>query len=201
MAKQSAIFALTFVALFALAFLFLARVDVLPESKDPVSAGLQEQVVRTSSAQIAEEPVRIVAPAIGMDNTVLNPASTDIEVLDAALLKGAVRSPASALLGAEGTVLIFGHSSYLPIVRNQNYKVFNNIKKLKAGDTVSVWSATAEYRYTVMSVTTDTADADQILWVPLPAEGTHLMLVTCDSFGKKSNRFIVTADFQGAYRL
>ncbi len=198
MAKQSVAFALTFVALFALAFVFLAAVDALPE---PLSQSQSNINTRTSDVQVPALPIRIVAPAIGMDNNVLNPVSTDIDVLDAALLKGAVRSPVSALLGAEGTTLIFGHSSYLPIVHNQNYKVFNNIKKLKAGDTVSVMSATAEYRYTVVSVTTDTADADQILWVPLPEGGKHLMLVTCDSFGKKSNRFIVTADFQGSYSL
>lgn len=201
MAKQSALFAITFVALFALSFLFLAWVDVLPEPIDPASALSQPGGTTPLAGQYAELPVRIVAPAIGMDNNVLNPESSDIAALDAALLKGAVRSPDSSLLGAEGTVLIFGHSSYLPIVRNQNYKVFNNIKKLKEGDIVSVMSDTAEYRYKVKSVTTDTADADQVLWVELPKEGSNLMLVTCDSFGKKSNRFIVTAEFQGVYRL
>jgi LPXTG-site transpeptidase (sortase) family protein len=196
MAKQSASFALTFVALFALTFTFLAMVDALPE---PLPQNPSEQTpARTSDVLTPEQPIRIVAKSIGMDNTVLNPTSTDVEVLDSALLNGTVRYPQSALLGVDGTVLIFGHSSYLPIVRNQNYKAFNGIQRLKVGATVSVYSGTAEYRYTVTSVRLANATEDV---VELPSDGKYLTLVTCDSFGKKSARFVVTAEFAGAYAL
>ena len=198
MAKQSTTFALTFVALFALSFVFLAGMDSLPEPIEPVSTASVQSQVRTDAVQVAEAPTRIVAASIGMDNNVLNPESTDVEVLDAALLQGTVRYPQSALLGVDGTVLIFGHSSYLPIVHNQNYKAFNGIQKLKVGSTVSVYSATSEYRYTVKSVRLANATEDV---VELPATGKYLTLVTCDSFGTKSDRFIVTAEFAGAYVL
>ena len=110
----------------------------------------------------------------------------------------AARCATRPRLGEEGTVLIFGHSSYLPIVRNQNYKAFNGIQKLKVGETVSVYSATAEYRYTVTGVRLANATEDVI---ELPSTGKFLTLVTCDSFGTKSDRFVVTAQFQAAYTI
>src|SRR3989338_8162869 len=205
MAKQSTAFALTFVALFALAFVFLAGVDALPEPaslQNPEQNGLVEAqptrgpFVRDSAN--SDIPLRIVAKSIGLDKTIANPNSTDVETLDIALLGGTVRYPTSARLGEEGTGLIFGHSSYLPIVRNQNYKAFNGIQKLTAGETVSVYSATAEYRYTVTGVRLANATEDV---VELPAAGKFLTLVTCDSFGTKSDRFVVTAQFQAAYTI
>lgn len=206
MAKQSFTFAITFVALFALSFVFLAWVDALPNavtdgvtsSSDDTAQVATQQPAQAQGLQIAETPVRIEAKSIGLNKDVFNPDSTDVEVLDAALLKGTVRYPQSALLGTDGTVLIFGHSSYLPIVRNQNYKAFNGIQNLKVGETISVYSATAEYRYTVSSVRMANAKEDV---VELPATGKFLTLVTCDSFGTKSDRFVVTASFEGAYAL
>ncbi len=207
MAKQSTAFALTFVALFALAFVFLAGVDALPEPLGSQSPSQKVLGSPSGSAQpdrfaqdfaSPEMPTRIVAKSIGLDKTIANPTSTDVETLDTALQGGTVRYPTSARLGEEGTVLIFGHSSYLPIVRNQNYKAFNGIQKIKAGETVSVYSATAEYRYAVTGVRLANAAEDV---VELPATGKFLTLITCDSFGKKTDRYVVTAKFEGAYSL
>ena len=198
MGKQFVMFAITFVALFALTYAFMAAVDALPEPITQNANGGTSDVPWTSDVQTAEMPVRVIAKTIGLDNAVLNPESTEVAELDAALLKGTVRYPTSALLGVDGTMLIFGHSSYLPIVRNKNYKAFNGIQKLKAGDTVSVYSSTREYRYSVVGVRLANADEDV---VELPANGKYLALLTCDSFGTKSDRFVVTADFVGAYEL
>ena len=198
MGKQFIMFGLTFVALFALTYAFMAAVDALPEPITQNTNMGTSDVPRTSDVQVAELPVRVAAKSIGLDNTVLNPESTGVAELDAALLKGTVRYPTSALLGVDGTTLIFGHSSYLPIVRNKNYKAFNGIQKLKAGDTVSVYSSTREYRYVVVGVRLANADEDV---VELPSNGKYLALLTCDSFGTKSDRFVVTADFVGAYEL
>src|SRR3989344_4051301 len=193
MVKQTTSFSLTFMALFALIFVFLAAVDALPDPvrSDVASNGTEpSQIAQTTSP---ETPVRIFAKSIGLDKTVANPESTDVDVLDGFLLKGTVRYPTSALLGTSGTVLIFGHSSYLPIVNNQNFKAFNGIQNLKVGETVSVYSATAEYRYAVTSVRLANATEDVI---ELPATGKFLTLVTCDSFGKKTDRFVVMAEFK-----
>jgi len=37
--------------------------------------------------------------------------------------------------------------------------------------------------------------------IELPSTGKFLTLVTCDSFGTKSDRFVVTAQFQAAYTI
>ena len=197
MVKQSntAAFGALFVALFGLTFGFLALVGATPNiPPDSLIEPAQQQ--STMQDDNPELPVRIVARDIGLDQSVSNPVSTDIGVLDRALLKGGVRYPTSAQLGISGTVLIFGHSSYLPVVRNQAYKAFDGIQDLKPSQTISVYSGTTEYRYAVTGV--KVADANKDV-VELPQDGKHLTLVTCDSFGSKSNRFVVTADFVGEY--
>jgi len=124
--------------------------------------------------------------------------ATDIVTLDKELLKGAVRYPTSALLGETGNVVLFGHSSYLPVVRNQAYKAFNGIQKLAAGDIITVYSSTATYSYRVKSVTKESANDAGI---PLSVTGRVLTLSTCDSFGEKSDRFVVVADFVESHSI
>lgn len=196
-AKHSKAFAASFIAMFMLLFVFLAAMDALP---DPSAASAE---VEQTSSQIATIdtpalPVRVKAKDINLDVQVHNPTSTNVDALDQALLSGAARYPTSAKLGEIGTVLLFGHSSYLPIVHNQAYKAFDGIQNLKTGQIISVYSASAEYRYKVVGVRL--ADATQDV-VELASSGKHLTLVTCDSFSKKTDRFVVTADFVGTYAL
>lgn len=193
-AQHRGAFALVFLAIFGLTFAFLASVGATP---DPIAQrAAPEHGTEASPATTAEMPIRVVAEQINLDTTVSNPTSTDVSILDHALLSGAVRYPTSAELGVNGTVLLFGHSSYLPIVHNQAYKTFDGIQDLKTGDIVSVYSGTLEYRYSVVGVKKADATEDVI---DLPQEGKHLTLVTCDSFSSKTSRFVVTADFVGAY--
>lgn len=192
MAKTGA-FLLTFAMLFVVTYGFLAAVDALPESG---TKSASHTIVQSTGK--TEAPVRVAAAAIGLDAAVVNPTSTDVEVLDEQLTLGAVRYPTSAMLGAEGTVLLFGHSSYLPVVYHQYYKTFNKIQTLTKGQVVSVYSGTLEYRYKVTDVRV--ADATEDV-VELPQTGKHLVLVTCDSFSSKTSRFVVTADFVGTYSL
>ena len=188
-------FAVTFLALFALTFAFLAMTDSLP---DAATGETPAPVAVAQTPGTPEAPVRVVASNIGLDAVVVNPATTSVTILDENLMQGAVHYPTSAPLGTEGTVLLFGHSSYLPVVYNQHYKTFNGIQNLKAGEEVSVYSGTTEYRYTVTSVAVANAEQDVI---ELPSAGKHLVLVTCDSFATKSTRYVVKADFAGAYAL
>ncbi len=188
-------FAGAFVLLFSLSFMVLAATDALPE---PIST--EDTAEEVSEVEVAnpESPVRVVAEAIDLDVSVSNPSSADVHVLDNALLKGAVRYPTTALLGEEGTMLLFGHSSYLPVVYNKAYKAFNNVQKLEKGDIVSVLSEGTEYRYSVTGVRV--ADAEEDV-VELRTTGKYLVLVTCDSFTAKTSRFVVTAEFVGTYSL
>jgi LPXTG-site transpeptidase (sortase) family protein len=195
-AQRPATFAAVFVAFFALLFVFLAAMDALPNPIETQNSQQSSNV--TAQVGTPENPVRIVATDISLDVAVVNPQSTDVTALDDALTQGAVRYPTSAKLGVDGTVLIFGHSSYLPIVYHQYYKTFDGIQNLKTGQTVSVYSGSTEYRYNVVGVRVANATEDVI---DLPQNGKHLTLVTCDSFADKTNRFVVTADFVGAYSL
>jgi len=192
-------FAGAFVLLFTLSFSVLAATDALPE---PVSDNnARERVVKDpNQVEVAspEQPVRVVAKAIELDAPISNPGSTNVHTLDTALLKGAVRYPTTALLGEEGTMLVFGHSSRLPVIYNQAYKAFNNIQDLKKGNVVSVLSSTHEHRYKVVSIRV--ADATEDV-VELRTTGKNLVLVTCDNFTSKTSRFVVTAEFVGTYLL
>ncbi len=150
-------------------------------------------VATSTPAARVEEPVQIEISAINLAAAIANPTTTNIEALDGYLLKGAVRYPTSARLGEAGNVVLFGHSSYLPIVGNQAYKTFDGIQKLAVGDMIDVSAVDAVYTYRVKSVVKkNAANGDGI---SLEAAGRVLTLATCNSFGAKSDRFVVTADF------
>lgn len=194
----------SFAILFAMVFLasvaMLARLDLLPQVPS-VSAGAAAVSAETkvSRAPVVALPTKIEIPAINLSATVENPATTAVATLDEALLNGAVRYPTSAKLGEIGNVVLFGHSSYLPIVRNQAYKTFNGIQKLVAGDVVIVYSSNTAYTYRVKNVTKESANDNSI--IPLSIDGKILTLVTCNSFAKKQDRFVVTADFVESHSI
>tara|TARA_B100000745_G_scaffold219274_1_gene146017 strand:+ start:30948 stop:31634 length:687 start_codon:yes stop_codon:yes gene_type:complete len=140
-------------------------------------------------------PSRLVIPKLGTDLPVSNPQTRNIELLDEALKSSAVRYPDSGTLGAQGTnVLLFGHSSGLPVVRNKFYKAFNGIEKLEYNDTIYVSSGADSYTYKVRRVYRADANDDRI---ELKVSGNRLTLLTCDTFGAKSDRWIVEAEFIG----
>lgn len=172
----------------------------LPQLGDSKSAQSESQ-----SAISAVAPERIVIPAIGMDLAIQNPATKNIDALTEMLKAGPGRYVDSARLGEKGNMLLFGHSSQLPVVRNQMYKAFNNISDLKAGDTITVYGRPSTgpattggeqaYLYSVTSVLEGDANEDVI---DLSREkGTRLTLVTCNTLGVKSARWIVEAEFVG----
>src|SRR3989344_593543 len=185
------------VAVFALNVASLAALDPLPSAPLAIANTLVK-VANDESATLPESPVKIVAPAINLSATIANPISTEIGILDAALLNGAVRYPTSAKLGEDGNVVVFGHSSYLPIVHNQAYKTFDGIQDLKAGEGIMVYSSTRVYTYAVVTVTKVNADEGVI---PLTVTGRILTLSTCDSFGTSSDRFVVTAEFVESHAI
>jgi LPXTG-site transpeptidase (sortase) family protein len=140
-------------------------------------------------------PVRMEIPAIDLDLKVQNPQTTNIDTLDALLQNGPARYVDSAKLGASGNMIVFAHSSHLPIVHNQMFKAFNRIPELQAGDSITlVGDDGKNYLYSVESVVK--ADTDSTIDLS-PKDGTKLTLVTCDTLTGKSARFILTADFVG----
>jgi LPXTG-site transpeptidase (sortase) family protein len=186
-------FLIIFLMLFAITVGFLALVDSLPDATPPVTGPTTTVITQNGTTQVAELPLRVVAKDINLDIQVVNPTSIDVDLLDDALEQGAVHYPTSAPLGINGTVLLFGHSSYLPVIIHQYYKTFDGIQDLKVGSTVSVYSEDLRYDYSVTSVNTADATADSIA---LPNDAQYLTLVTCDSFTEATtSRYVVTAKF------
>ncbi len=195
-------FLAVFLVMFFVSFSTLAAFDLVPEASEEKVA--EAPKVNTSalaaSAALAapQNATRVVIEKIDLDVKIENPSSTNVAILDEALLRGAVRYPTSAKLGQEGNTILFGHSSYLPIVNNEAFKAFNEIQHLSKGDRIVVYGETAVFVYAVTDVAS--ADAEEAA-IPLTAEGHTLTLATCDSFGKKTDRFIVTADLVETYPL
>ncbi|VAW32015.1 hypothetical protein MNBD_CPR01-45 [hydrothermal vent metagenome] len=200
---------------FVATVLVLARFDLLPDTVTEVASGAQKthvtlevsplvsdagiSVTKTKiNNSVKELPLKIEIPAIKLSVTISNPKTTNIEILDKGLLKGAVRYPLSAQLGELGNVIVFGHSSYLPIVYNQAYKTFDGIQKLSKKDKIIVYSTTKKYVYSVDTVTKENTASSAI---SLKVSRPTLTLSTCNSFGTKSDRFVVTAHLVGSYLL
>ena len=143
-------------------------------------------------------PTRVRISAIGLDLPLLNPQTRDIAKLDEYLKDGPARYMDSALLGEKGNVLLFGHSSRLPVVHNQMYKAFNRIPELEAGDVIEVEGEGVVYSYQVLTV--KTVDAEEGI-IDLSREGNRLTIVTCDTLTSKSSRFVVNAELIGSYEI
>jgi LPXTG-site transpeptidase (sortase) family protein len=184
-----------FLVVFLLTITVAASFDVLP---NPIVAKASEQVKAPAhnsqplvvAPSAPELPTKIEIPAISLSVAISNPESTNVEVLDNALLSGAVRYPSSSELGVPGTVILFGHSSYLPIVHNPAFKAFDGIQKLTQGDRITVTGSGHTYVYSVDTVRKASTTADSI---SLTTTGSTLTLATCNSFGQKTDRFIVSA--------
>lgn len=174
-------------------------------SADAVALSSLPQLGDERTAPVAENsysilPKHIVIPAIGLDLPVQNIGSRDINVLYENLKNGPIRYVDSARLGEDGNVLIFGHSSRIPVVKNRMYKAFNRVPELKAGDTITLTGqidgVERSYLYGVVSVEQkDIQDPTAV--VSLAKEGRRLTLVTCDTLTGETARFVLTADFIG----
>jgi LPXTG-site transpeptidase (sortase) family protein len=136
-------------------------------------------------------PQKIEIPKIGVFSTILVPRAVDVATLDSALARGAVYYPGSGTLQA-GNMFLFGHSTNWKIVNNQAYKTFNDLDKLVKGDTIQISSGENVYVYTVTSV--QKASEDDVL-VDFNKGDRMLTISTCDTFGKKQDRWVVEAEF------
>lgn len=141
-------------------------------------------------------PTRIKSASINLDLPVQDSATRDIDELTEMLKDGPVRYVDSAKLGEKGNIVIFGHSSQLPVVNNRMYKAFNRVPELEAGDTITLEGGGKEFVYSVLSV--KKVDANEGV-IDLTKDGSRLTLVTCDTLTGKSARFVLEAELVGSY--
>lgn len=195
---------LTYGVLFVVDFLpekpteTVSTVDSEPEATTVEKNVLQENIPEETPVVRDPNPVAIIFDSLDKRVNVLNPESRSIDDLDTALLSGAVRHPDSADFKNEGTIFLFGHSSYLPNVINKNFQSFNSVQNLKWGDTVRLQSSDTEYVYRIDRVYQVQASNAEI---EIERGTAKLTLVTCNSFGSKDDRYIVEATQIDAYPL
>lgn len=204
----------TFIAMFTL-YGVLSFFDIVPNTRmlDIVFPPTKTISEASSTVPIAEAeatplasvrvsndatPSRLIIDKLEKTLPINNPESTDLSVLDNSLLTGVARYPGSATMKDDGTMIIFGHSSYLAVVHNQNYRAFNGIQGLVWGDLIRIQSDDTEYVYRVENVHQLKATADSI---PVEHKTKQLILVTCNTFGAKEDRYIIEATFVDAYPL
>lgn len=150
-----------------------------------------EQPVETRKEYHGEYPTQIIIPSIGVNAKVSVPKNTSAAVLDDNLTRGAVYYPGSGLL-ADGNVFIFGHSTNWKVVNNPAYKTFNGFKDVKEGAEIRVKGTSNTFVYKVLSVTL--ANDDET-WIDLSSDKKLLTLSTCNSFGKKQERYVIKAEY------
>jgi len=196
--KSQAKFIFYFITIFLVAFILLYSAGLVPESiksndGDSLKT-LWDKAQKTDIDRdtiVGENPVRIVIDKIGVDSIISNPNTTNIATLDEYLKQGAVRYPGSGLIGS-GNMFIFAHSTGIKVVQNQAYKAFNGLKDLESGDIIKVYGAAKVYQYRVSSVTL--VDESRAL-VEFSDNKNMLTLSTCNTFGAKSERYVVEADY------
>lgn len=206
------VFAAAVVSIFVLSLSAADSVGFVPDYIDgtartyePVAETLSQEVVALSNLpELGEvevtEPERIIISSIGLDLAVQNPETRDIAALDELLKDGPARYVDSAKLGeAGGNMIIFAHSSNLPVVRNQMYKAFNEVKNLEAGETITIQGGGKNHLYVVTAV--KKADASDTRIDMRHELGTRLTLVTCDTLTSKDARFVVEASYIGTYEI
>jgi LPXTG-site transpeptidase (sortase) family protein len=194
MLKESQVkFIWYFIVIFGVVFILLYSAGLVPES---IKLN-QGDSLRTlwdkaqGEAVIEEKPIRIVIDKIDVDVAVSNPNTTNVATLDEYLKQGAVRYPGSGFLGS-GNMFLFAHSTGIKVVNNQAYKAFNGLKNLSSGDIIKVFSKNKVYQYKVTSVIL--VDQTKAL-VEFNSRKNMLTLSTCNTFGAKSERYVVEADF------
>lgn len=140
------------------------------------------------------EPIKVVIDSVGINVLVSRPQSKDVSVLDNALLKGAVYYPGSGVIES-GNMFIFAHSTGLSVVRNQAFKAFSNLKNVKSGDKILITGDDGvTYRYIADLISL--VDENEAL-VQFDTSTRMLTLSTCNTFGKKQERHVVKAHFDG----
>ncbi len=168
----------------------------LPQTGETASNTTQAST-QTTTQSAGVEPVRLIIPGANIDLPVQNPSTTDVDTLDNLLKNGPAHYIDSAGLGESGNVIIFAHSSHLPIVTNKMFQAFNNVPNLDPGASITVVGADGkDYLYTVESVVKATTDGGTEIDTSASV-GQKLTLVTCDTLTGVSARFVLTADFVG----
>lgn len=145
-------------------------------------------------------PTRIVAPAIGLDSSVVENGwhqetvgGQTVSVWDVAEYAAGWHIN-SALPGEQGNVVLSGH-------HNIKGEVFRYIVDLKIGDTITLYADGRPYEYAVTQnfIVKDLGEPPEVRrqnaqWIGQNFDGQRLTLVTCWPYTSNSHRVIIIAE-------
>lgn len=181
--------------IFAITYTVLLFLGFAPKQFQATPSQNIFQVLDDSLDKVTDSnliPQKIEIPKIGVSSIIYTPQSIDVATLDSNLAKGAVYYPGSGTLQG-GNMFLFGHSTNWKVVNNQAYKTFNNLDKLGKGDEVKITSNGKVYVYEVTGVRR--ASQDDVL-IDFTKGDRMLTISTCDTFGRKQDRWVVEANFK-----
>lgn len=205
--KETWIFVGHIAGVFILTLVILGVVGLLPKELLPTfSPAFQNPPARNTAPAsfdvptftpdpvitTATKPVHVQIPEVGVNINIMQPDSPRVDILDEALKQGAVYYPGSGTI-EQGTIYLFGHSSNWKVVKNQAYRAFSDVDKLSAGSEIYLTADNKLYVYEVETVSHVDANVG---YVDLSQPGRRLVISTCDTFGEKSDRWVVTAVFK-----
>lgn len=194
-------------SIFLMTYVLLALLGFVPEQFKFVSTSAPKsqnvQVIDTPTTAVTQTqntdknliPTKVEIPKIGVSSIINVPAGIDVATLDNALTKGAVYYPGSGTLQG-GNMFLFGHSTNWSVVNNDAYKTFNDLDKLSAGDEIVLTSGGEKYVYIVRTVKLSSED-DAV--VQFASNSPMLTISTCDTFGRKQDRWVVEADLKTTF--
>lgn len=193
--------ALLVLVIFMLTYTVLLLIGLVPKQFQNDSVSGEESIFKIVKNQTKQKsefipdsnliPQKIEIPKIGVSSYIEVPSNVQVATLDAALARGAVYYPGSGTL-QEGNMFLFGHSTNWKVVNNQAYKTFNNLEDLVIGDEIQIISNDVTYIY---KVTTVTRAAEDDVLVEFDKGDRMLTISTCDTFGKKQDRWVVEAEY------
>lgn len=101
---------------------------------------LENIVPATTSIPVVESgssaESKMLIEKIGLDKKVEYPGSTDAKTVDEALMGKVMHYPGTVMPGEAGSAVFLAHSA--PITWGPDYRVFNKIDKLVAGDSIVI---------------------------------------------------------------
>ncbi len=138
-------------------------------------------------------PLSLEIPDNNIYTNIQSPDSTDVKILDNALTKGSVYYPGSGFPGYNN-MLIFGHSTSFKVVKNKAYQTFNNLRYVKEGTLIYVKTEDKTHIYKTVSVK---KVSKYTSWIKFKSDKAMITLSTCDSFGKRSDRWVLEGEYVG----
>jgi len=153
----------------------------------PKKTGLavtQPQAVSYTDFHLLIPSLNISAPIIA------DVDGNDKDAYFKALQGGVAQYKGTSKPGEGGNIFIFGHSSYYWWDPGKYKEIFRNLEDIKAGDDISVWNNSKEYKYKVTS--TKVVEPTDVS-VLNPTKNEQLTLMTCVPPGTAEKRLIVIA--------